>query len=117
MRAASYNLTIEQGAKFDRTFTWKDSTGTVIDLTGYTARMPIKDLSGNDIITLSTTTDDDGNGITLGGEAGTITLLIKTATTTAMDFTQGKYNLELTDGFGEVYRVMEGPIELSREVD
>ena len=33
-----FNIDVKQGATFQLTITWKDSAGTAIDLTGYTAR-------------------------------------------------------------------------------
>ena len=42
MAAAQYDILIEQGATFSRTFVWKDSSEVAVDLTGYTARMQIR---------------------------------------------------------------------------
>ncbi len=40
--AGRYDLTIDQGSTFLRTFIYKDSTGAVQDLTGHTAAMMIR---------------------------------------------------------------------------
>lgn len=118
MAAGKYNFTIEQGAKFSRVLTWKDSAGNLINLTGYTAEMIIKSDKPRpqQVIALSTTPDEHGNGITLGGADGTITILIKTVTTTEMKFTEGDYNLDLTDASAEVTRLLEGAVSLSEVV-
>lgn len=114
-RAAPLDLTIEQGSTFDFTMTWKDKDGVVIDLTSYSpARMKIKkDLDG-------TLIDDEsgGIGITLGGVAGTIAVLISatnTAAYVAEDFTNAVYDLEMVDGT-TVRRLLKGSVSLDAEV-
>ena len=42
MSAGKYDFTIEQGATFSLQVTWKDSTGTPINLTGYTISGKLK---------------------------------------------------------------------------
>lgn len=40
---ARYDLTINKGATFAPKFTWKDEEKNLVDLTGYTARMHIRE--------------------------------------------------------------------------
>lgn len=108
--AGTYNFTIEQGADFTRTFTWKDSAGALINLTGYTARMKIK-TGATTIVSLT-----EVSGITLGGAAGTIVVAINAAATAAYTFSKAVYDLELVSGGGVVTRLLEGKVLLSREV-
>jgi len=99
LRAGKYNFTIEQGAQFRRVLTWKDGAGALVNLTGFTARIKIKRRdAGAEIMSLVIQASASVNGILLGGAAGTITLTILAVTTTAMNFTEGKYDLELVDG-------------------
>lgn len=117
MRAGKYNFTIEQGAQFRRVLTWKDSAGSLVDLTGMTARMKIKHRdTDEEIISLVDKGVTTADGIVLGGVAGTITITILAATTTAMDFTEGKYDLEIVDTGGVPSRLVEGFVSFSREV-
>ncbi len=117
MSAGKYNFTIEQGADLSRVFTWKDANGSPVSLVGYTARMKIKDSStGTTILSLTNAADANGNVLTLGGLVGTITLTIKSVTTTAMTFTEGKYDLELVDASNKVTRLVQGIVSLSQEV-
>ena len=46
MAAGSYSFTIEQGATTDFELVYKDSSGNPVDLTGYNARMQLKDSRG-----------------------------------------------------------------------
>jgi hypothetical protein len=106
----TYNFTIQQGATWTRTLTWKID-GVAVNLTGYTARMQLRE-AGTLVIELTT-----ANGrIALGGAAGTITLTITAADTTALNFKTALYDLELVSGGGVVTRLLEGRVFLSREV-
>lgn len=83
------------------------------DLTGYTARMYIReDIESADII-LSLTTEN--GGITLGGTAGSITLLATATQTAALEILTGVYDLELVNG-STVTRLLSGIITVSEEV-
>lgn len=113
-KAGELNLVIEQGATFDPVLTWKDQNGALIDLTGFTARMQIRDtVDAPD--TLHELTTENG-GIALGGGAGTITLSISAADTAAFDFEQAVYDLEVEAANGNVTRLLRGVVTLSKEV-
>lgn len=111
MAAGKYNFTIEQGTTFSRTFTWKDSSNTAINLTGYSAKLQIKDSKGSVLVALT-----NGAGITLGGSAGTIAVRIDATTTTGFTFSSAKYDLKLTDASGSPTRLLEGVVILDSEV-
>jgi hypothetical protein len=120
MKAAIYSTAIQQGALWTKQFTYKsgatEATATPVNLTGYNARMKIKDASGALVLSLSTTPTANGDVITLGGAAGTVTVTIKTATTTAFDFSTATYDLELVQPDSEVIRLVQGDLTLEREV-
>ncbi len=112
MAAGKLNLTIEQGARFQRTWVWKDTDGTAKDLTSYTAELQIretKDAAG------SLYDSDTGSDITITPATGTIAIDIPTATTAAFTFDRAVWALELTLS-GEVTRLLEGWVDLSKEV-
>lgn len=111
MSAATYDTTIEQGATWTRTITWQTgSTPSPVNLTGYTARMSLK---GPSLPVFSLTTE---NGrITLGGSAGTVTLLISAADTAGMSPVDYKYDLELVTG-SVVFRLLEGVLSVSENI-
>lgn len=109
-----YDIVIYQGATYSRVLTWKDENSTPINLTGYTARMMMRQEydSVDPFITLTT----ENGGITLGESAGTITLTISAAATSAIAVDCGVYDLELVSGSGIVSRLLEGRISVSPEV-
>ncbi len=85
-----------------------------VDLTGFTARMQIRE-SLESTTTLEELTTENG-GITLGGTAGTVALLISATDTAALDFSTAVYDLELISGAGIVTRLLYGDITLAEEV-
>lgn len=109
-----YDLEIKQGATLSLTATWKDSTGTAVNLTGYTARMQVRATYDSSSTILSLTS---GSGITLGGSAGTIAITASATTTAALSAPwSGVWDLELVSGGGEVTRLLEGAATVSPEV-
>jgi len=119
MAAGQYNFTIEQGATLKKQFTYKDSTGAIVDLTGYDARMQIRSSIG------SSDTLADLNNDSLGGLAilattgsavsGTIELHIHADSSSLYTFDQAVYDLEIQYG-DVVTRLLQGRIKLSKEV-
>lgn len=119
MGAGKYNFAIEQGADFVRTFIWKDSSGNPIDLTGYKAEMKIK-LSPAHTEHLVWLTSETGiglpGGIELGGANGSIVIKIDHLDTAKLNFNEAFYDLELTSADGNVIRLLEGRVTLSKEI-
>jgi len=114
--SASIDITIYQGETFDRTFTYNTGTlasYTPVDLTGYTARMQIRERLEDSTTIAELTTEN--SKIVLGGVAGTIQLLLTDTETSAIT-TNGVYDLELISGGGVVTRLMQGKTILSKEV-
>jgi hypothetical protein len=109
------NITIYQGATWNLTLTWKTGDPpTVVNLTGYTARMHVRRKIGDNQITIALTTS---NGrITLGGSNGTIALQITAADTTPLYAGDYVYDLELVAASGYVTRLVQGRCAISGEV-
>jgi len=115
--AGLYNITCQQGATFQRQLTWTDPARDAYNLTGYTARMQVRDnVSSNTIVIALSTTAGSGGTITLGGIAGTVDLLIPAANTTTLTAGQYVYDLELVSGGGVVTRLLEGNFKVTAEV-
>ena len=113
MGAGTYHFSMEQGSTFSRSITYKDSNGSPIDLSGYTARMQLRRNveDSSPIIELTT-----ANGrITLGGTAGTVTLTIAASDTASLSPVEGVYDLELVSG-DTVEKLIAGTFTIQREV-
>ena len=125
MAAGKYSFIIEQGATTDFEIVWKDGNGDVVNLSDYHARMQIRSGYGSDStlhISLSSSLDSDGTGLNLSGSNGTnplssgsIGIFISAASSSAFDFNEAKYDLELVSG-SYVTRLIEGKVKLNREV-
>jgi hypothetical protein len=107
---ATYNIVAPQGATFDTTFTF-EIDGDPVDLTGYDAEMMIRATPPSDYV-LSLT---DGDGITLGGAAGTIVVLISATDTAGIEAGSYLYDLKLTSA-GVVTRLLQGTFLLTPEI-
>ncbi len=96
--AAVYNIIVDQGETFDRTFTWTDDAGAAISVSGGTATMKVRKLypatflaaAHADALVISLT---QSSGITLGGAAGTINPVVSKSAIEAI--TPGIYNYVL----------------------
>lgn len=112
---AKLKFTIYQGATFRKRLTWAvQSTGVAIDLTGCTARMHIRAKLADATPLLMLTTENAR--ITLGGVAGTVDLFISDEDTAALTWTGGVWDLEISHPNGDVTRLAEGGIGVSKEV-
>ena len=131
MAAANYSFTVEQGATTDFEIVYKDSNGTPVDLTRYTARMQLKDSIGGSstYLTLSSSLGGDGTGLNLSGSgglgaskptsSGSIGIYIGHVSSSALTFKTAVYDLELISGSGgtaTVTRLLQGKVNLSKEV-
>ena len=89
--------------------------GTPVDLTGFKARMTIKNRVGGTVLHTLTTEND---GIVIDASAKLITLNISAADTTLMTFTTGVYDLELVSGAtpAVVTALLSGRVTFTKEV-
>ena len=122
MTAANHTITAEQGATWAQIFTCEDSAGELVDLTGWTARLQVRDSYSSEIKLLDLTTEN--GGITLGGAAGTVSVVASAtvmAAITVPDIPGAPptrscvYDLELING-SVVERLLNGKFLITREV-
>ena len=104
----NYDLLCPQGVTFDKTFTWSNG-GTAVNLTGYTAALQVRSAYDADTALISLTS---GSGITLGGTAGTIAVVISAAVTGAVDAGSYAWDLELYSG-STTTRLLQGAFVVS----
>jgi len=114
MPAAEHNFTIEQGATLIKPFVWKSSDGTPVDLSGYTARMQVRrSVSAAEVLLEASTSNDR---IQLDPLAGRITLVLPADVTAAINWSRGRYDIELESPDGDVTRLIYGEITVSKEI-
>lgn len=112
MTPGRFNFVCPQGATFKPILIYKVDNSPV-NLTGYTARMQVRESHTSDELIVSLTTD---SGITVGGSNGEIEITISASDTS--NFTPGDhvYDLEIISAGGEVYRLLEGRFNVTPEV-
>ena len=114
MAAGYHHFIVEQGATFQHVLTLKDSNGTAINLTGYSAEMDLRKNQddANEVVTLTV-----ANGrVTMGGVAGTITIEISATDTSALQVGDGVYDIDLSDASGKVDRILDGTYSIRGNV-
>jgi len=111
--AQAYNGTIDQGADWYLTAVYKDSTGTAINLTGYTAALQLREVADSTTPVLDLVT---GDGITITGATGTIQVHADALQTAAIAAGTYFYDLEITSAGGIVTRLIQGTQTVSAEV-
>jgi hypothetical protein len=84
------------------------------DITGYTARCQIRKRWHSSTFEAELTTEN--GGITLTTEDAGIELYIDAATSAAFTFDKAVFDVEMISAGGDIVRVVQGVIEVSREV-
>jgi hypothetical protein len=124
MSAGRYDIILEQGATFDLPLRYLDSLGTPVNLTGYSARMQVREApaavllvefnssySANGTIFLSGAAEDRSDGAN-----GNIRVFMSAANSAALPRFSGRYDLELSDTTGYVVRLLEGQFRVEPEI-
>ena len=112
LSAPELNITVMQGDTYTLTFTWKNSAGTAINLTGYTAKYQARATPDSSSTIISLT---ESSGLTLGGAAGTIVLLVSATAMGLLDMGTYSHNLEVTSGGGVATTLFRGTLTILRE--
>lgn len=112
MKPGKYNFVCPQGSTFSQQMTWTIDQEPV-DLTTYTARMQVREKYNSPSTIISLTTEN--GGITLGGEEGTIDLLVNSSTTQTIVAKDYLYDIELISS-SVVTRLLEGKFIVTPEV-
>lgn len=111
--AGIYNVEALQGDTFSLPIVWRDENKDLVDLTGYTARMQVRETVDAEDFLLELTTENDG--ITLGGIDGTIDLTVSAEDMAAIEAGSYKYDLEMVVG-ESVVKLLRGKFKIIAEV-
>ena len=112
MTPGRVNFLCPQGSTFNRRLTYKIDD-VPVNLNGYTSRLQVRGThyAQETIVALTS-----GSGITLGGSAGTIDLLISASATAAFNAGNFVYDLEIQSTNGTIDRLIEGSFIVTPEV-
>jgi hypothetical protein len=120
MAAPVYNTTIERGSTFQLTVTYKDASGDVVNLTGWTYRMQVRESSEGSVILTS-----EGGSATIAisstnAATGVLVFSVTPTNTTAISpstLTTAYYDIEIQKtSTGEVRRILQGKLSISPEI-
>ena len=103
-----------QGETYEKTFIYQDSSRTAINLTGYTARMQVRENHNSTSTILELTTEN--GGITITALDGQIDLLVADSVTSAVTVPRGVYDLELITADSKVKKFIRGTVRFPEEV-
>ena len=112
MIPGKYNIVCPQGSTYVQQFTYSIDN-IPVDLTGYDARMQVREkyVSKTAIVSL-----DTDSGIFLGGDEGTIDVEISSGVTELIVAKDYVYDLELISPSNIVTRLIEGKFIVTPEV-
>ena len=116
-RGIVVDATIVQGETWELNLLWSTTTdgttATPVNITGYTARMMIRQgyESSTPLISLT-----DTAGIALGGSAGTIKATLTSTQTAGLTAGKCVYDLELVSPAGVVTNIARGTLTIIRNV-
>ena len=119
MAAGRYNFFCEQGATFNPTISWVDDEGVAVDLSTYEARMQVRPTVPSASVIFEVTSASPAaasGGITLGGSAGTIEIVLEATATDDLPTGTFRYDLELEAPDGFVTRLLKGRFKIDPEV-
>lgn len=109
----TYNFTINQGSDFSLLATYKDSTGTPVNLTGMTLASKARaNKEETEIFSFSFTLADQNTN------AGEFYMTLSNSISSAVDcsiVSKFFYDVELTNG-SNITRLFQGIVTLSREI-
>ena len=89
-----------------------------VDITGYSARMKIKDKVGGTVLASTESEDAPLNVLSIALDAANKTITLSIAATDSDDFawTKGVYDLEMVSPSGGVTEIMSGKVSVTKEV-
>ncbi len=110
-----YDIVVDQGATLHRSIALKSSAKNAVPLTGYTARMDIREKTPDADTILELTSPS--NGLSINASIGSVIILINPSQTAAMTPGIYVYDLELEEtSTGTVTRLLQGNLTVRAEV-
>ncbi len=112
--AGQKNFEVDQNATFSFIVEYKDNNGAVIDLTGSSAKMQVRDTKGGSKLAFTLTSPS--GGIIIDSALGKVTTKITPTQTNKLFYPKSSYDIMITDSNSNKIKLIEGFITLSRSV-
>ncbi len=111
--AGQKNWDVDQDTTFTFVVEYKDPNDTVIDLTGSTAKMQVRDATGQKLAFALTS---PSGGITIDGSLGKVTVKMTPTQTKKLFYPKSIYDLIIVDSNSNRIKLLGGYITLKRTV-
>ena len=109
MSVQKLNIQVDQGTDFSETIIAKTSTGSIIDLSGYTVAGQIRKTYDSSTATPFTA----GFGVRTSGE---VTIELARSVTSSLEAGRYVYDVEITSGADKRTRLVQGQVTVTQEV-
>lgn len=116
MASSVYNFEMNQGSDYTIPLRLQDSTGTAINLSGYSARMQLRRTAGACAAIDELSSDGDDARILIEAEEGRLKLRFPNAVTEKYPAASLVYDVEIKSPSGDITRILQGAITVSAEV-
>ncbi len=116
MASNVYNFEMNQGSDYTFPLRLQDSTGTAIQLGGYSARMQVRRTAGACALVDELASTGDEPRISIEAEEGRMTLRFPNSITEKYPVASLVYDVEIKSQSGEITRILQGTISVSAEV-
>lgn len=119
-----YDIILQQAATYDLPISYRDSGGTPIDMSGYTAKLQVRELPQFPLLVEFNTALTANGFIFLSGPAeeredganGNLRLFMTAANSANISAFVARYQLNITDSEGVVTPLIEGRFEVQGSV-
>ena len=111
--AGQKNWDVDQDTTFEFVVEYKDPNDAVIDLTGATAKMQVRDATGQK---LAFTLTSPSGGITIDGALGKVNVKMTPTQTKKLFYPKSVYDLIIVDTNSNRIKLLGGYISLKRTV-
>jgi hypothetical protein len=123
-KTSRYNITMDQGSTFSLAVVWNDENDEPVDLTGYSARMHIRQSYSNNTL-IESMTSSNGE-ITITANTGQVTVTLPATRTASINSTANTsstpysstyvYDLEVESSDAVVTKLIWGSVTIYKEV-
>lgn len=114
--ATLHDTFIDQGSMFELNILAQNSDKSIMDLTGYDARMQVRETVDSAVVLMTASTGD--GRITINAPGGIVMIRVGADVTSALTFNTAKYDVEVYKAadLTVVKRLVQGNISLHPEV-
>jgi len=113
MATATYDINLEQGVPLSKTIYLQNPDDSIKDLTGFTAKMQLRQYVTHPDVQLELSTTN--SKISIDGPLGEVTIIFSEADTRSLLFTSMDYDLFLLNG-SSTFKALYGKVYLTEAV-